>query len=422
MPLTLVRNASIWTPRDAAAGRPAAGPGQAQVCCWDAGAMLCRDGRIAAVGPEQDILKTLHAGEVDSELDCGGRCVVPGFVDPHTHMCFRSARESEFSARLSGADYREILRAGGGILASVRDVRSASEEELFQATRARAMSALRHGTTTLEVKSGYGLAVEHELKQLGVISRVGRETPLHVVPTFLGAHAVPEELHGRTDRYVDAVAAEMIPAVARQGCALFCDVFCEAGVFSVPQSRKILEAARAAGLGVRLHADELSGSGGAELAASLGAVCADHLLAASDAGLRAMAEAGTVAVLLPATAYSLKKPYAAARKMIGMNLPVAIATDCNPGSSFTESVPFIFGLAVLQMGLTVAEALCACTLNAACAVGMGKETGSLVPGKRADFLVLDGESPAILAFHAGVPPVADVYIDGRPAWSRKDSE
>ena len=422
MSLTLVRNASIWTPKDVGGGRPPAGPGQAQACRWDDGAMLCRDGRIVSVGAQQDILKTLRAEEVTSEIDCGGRCVVPGFVDPHTHMCFRREREREFSARLSGADYLEILRAGGGILASVREVRSSSEEELFHATRARALSALRHGTTTLEVKSGYGLSVEHELRQLAVISRLARETPLHVVPTFLGAHAVPAEYAGRADTYVDAIISEMLPAVAGQGIALFCDVFCQQGVFSAEQSRRILEAARAAGLGVRLHADELSSSGGAELAASLHAVCADHLLAASNAGLAAMAEAGTVAVLLPATAYSLKKPQAEARKMIGMNLPVAIATDCNPGSSFTESVPFIFGLAVLQMGLTTEEALCACTLNAAFAVGLGKETGSLAPGKRADFLVLDGESPAILAFHAGVSPVAEVYIGGRPAWSRKEPE
>ncbi len=214
----------------------------------------------------------------------------------------------------------------------------------------------------------------------------------------------------------------MIPAVALSGLARFCDVFCEEGVFSVEQSRRILEAARAAGLGLKLHADELSSCGGAELAASLRAASADHLLAASDAGIRAMAEAGTVGVLLPATAYSLKKPYAPARKMIDMNLPVAIATDCNPGTSFTESVPFIFGLAVLQMGLTVAEALCACTLNAACALGTGRETGSLSSGKKADFLVLEGESPAILAFHAGVSPVAQVYVDGQRVWTKDASK
>jgi imidazolonepropionase len=418
MPVTLVRGAGIWTPLDSGSGTPACGPAQAEVSRWDAGAMVCQAGRIVAVGREQDVMQGLHSRDVESEIDCRGRCLIPGFVDPHTHMCFCREREAEFSARLSGADYMEILREGGGILASVREVRSASEEELFQATRTRALSALGHGTTTLEVKSGYGLSVEQELKQLRVIARVGRESPLRVVPTFLGAHAVPAELAGRSDQYVDNVISEMIPHVARSGLAAFCDVFCEEGVFSPAQSRRILEAARAAGLGLKLHADELSAGGGAELAASLRAASADHLLAASDEGIRAMAEAGTVGVLLPATAYSMKKPYAPARKMISMNLPVALATDCNPGSSFTESVPFIFGLAVLQMGLTVAEALCACTLNAACAVGLGRDTGSLSPGKKADFLVLEGEGPAILAFHAGVSTVAEVYVDGQRVWAK----
>ena len=417
---TVVRNARIWTPRQTGSA-PAAGLAQAEVSCWDHGAMLCRDGRIVAVGPEQEVMKGFHAREAAQEIDCRGKCVVPGFVDPHTHMCFCHGREGEFSARLSGADYLEILHAGGGILASVREVRAASEEELFQATRERVLAALSLGTTTLEVKSGYGLALEYEMKQLRAISRVGRETPLHIVPTFLGAHAVPTDFAGKSNQYVEEIITQMIPAVASSGLARYCDVFCQEGVFSIEQSRRILEAARAAGLGVKLHADELSGCGGAELAASLRAESADHLLAASDEGLKAMAAAGTVAVLLPATAYSMRKPYAPARKMIAMNLPVAIATDCNPGSSFTESVPFIFGLAVLQMGLTVAEALCACTLNAACAVGLGKDTGSLASGKRADFLVLDGESPSILAFHAGVSPVAQVYVGGRRVWSGKDT-
>jgi len=420
MPVTLVRNARIWTPLDRGRGTPGAGPGQGEVCRLDKGAMVCQGETIVAVGREQDLMRGLHSGDVESEIDCRGLCCVPGFVDPHTHMCFCHEREEEFSARIAGADYLEILKSGGGILASVGEVRSASEEQLFLLTRRRALSALSHGTTTIEMKSGYGLEREQELKQLRVITRIGRDTALRVVPTFLGAHAVPAEFTDRTKQYVDKVISEMIPAVSSARLARFCDVFCEEGVFSVEDSRRILEAARASGLGLKLHADELSENGGAGLAAALGATSADHLLAASDAGLRALASAGTVGVLLPATAYSMRKPYAPARKMISMNLPVAIATDCNPGSSLTESVPFIFGLAVLQMGLTVAEALCACTLNAACAVGLGKETGSLSPGKRADFLILDGETPAILAFHAGVSPVTHVYVNGQLAWSRKE--
>ena len=377
------------------------------------GALLCRDGRIEAVGPEQVILQGLRSGTVREEIDCGGRCLVPGFVDAHTHLCFRAPREREFQARLEGADYLEILNAGGGILSSVQAVRSASEEELFESTRARALSALRLGTTTMEIKSGYGLSTDAELKQLRVIARVGRETPLSVLPTFLGAHAVPPEHRGETDRYVGIIVSEMIPAVSSAGLARSCDVFCEEGVFSIAQSRRILEAARRGGLGIRLHADEMRDTGGAALAASLHALSADHLLAASDEGIAAMAAAGVVGVLLPSTAYSMRKPYARARRMIGLGLPVAVATDCNPGSSFTESMPFVFGLAVLQMGLSVSEALTASTLNAAYALGLQREAGSLSPGKRADLLLLEGETPAILAFHAGVSPVIQVYAAGQ---------
>lgn len=408
---TLFRNAALWTPEDT--GAPARGPGQARVSRWDRGCLLCRDGRIQAVGEEHAVTSGLHPGEVEQEVDCGGRCMVPGFVDSHTHLCFLTPRENEFQARLSGADYLQILNAGGGILSSVQSVRTASEEDLFARTRARALSALRMGTTTMEIKSGYGLALEPELKQLRVIARVSRETPLSVVPTFLGAHAVPPEYRGRAESYVEAIITEMIPAVSRAGAARFCDVFCEEGVFSKDQARRILEAARAAGMGIRLHADEMHDTGGAELAASLHASCADHLLAAGDSGIAAMARAGVIGVLLPATAYSMRRPFAPARKMIDRGLPVAIATDCNPGSSFTESMPFVFGLAVMQMGLSVPEALTAATLNAAYALGLGRETGSLTPGKRADLLLLEGETPAILAFHAGVSPVADVFAAGR---------
>ncbi len=417
--MTLFRNAGIWTPDDS--GAPLAGARQGAVARWDRGALTVETGRIVSVGDETGVLRGLHVRDVEAEVDCSGRCLVPGFVDPHTHLCFCRPREKEFTARLGGADYREILRGGGGILSSVREVRAASEEELFDLTRRRAISALRHGTTTIEIKSGYGLSLESELKQLRVIERVGRETRLRVVPTFLGAHAVPPEHAGRPDAYVEVVAGEMIPAVARAGSAQFCDVFCEEGAFSTSQARRGLEAARAAGLGLKVHADELSATGGAELAASLGAVSADHLLSASDTGLEAMARAGVIAVLLPGTAYSMRKPYAPARKMIAMGLPVALATDCNPGSSFIESMQFVVGLAVLQMGMTVAEALVACTLNAAFALGMGGEVGSLGPGKRADFVLLEGETPAILAFHAGAASVCRVYVDGRPAWSSEES-
>lgn len=419
MKTTLFRNARIVTPEDP--GIPLAGPAQATVASFDPGALLCRDGLVVAVGPEKDVLDAARWTERSArrprsadEVDCEGRCVIPGFVDPHTHLCFVEPREAEFLRRLDGASYLDILAAGGGILATVESVRAASVEALAEATRRRALACLRHGTTTIEIKSGYGLSTESELKQLAAIDAVARATPLAVVPTFLGAHAVPREFAGRADAYVDLLVRETVPAVA--GRARFCDAFCERGVFTPEQCRRVLEAARAAGMRPKLHADEVHDTGGAALAAELGAVSAEHLLAAGEDGVRRLAAAGCVAVLLPATAYALRKPYAAARRMVELGLPVAIATDCNPGSSFTESMPFVFGLAVLGMGLSVNEALVASTLNAAYAVGEAELAGSLSIGKRADLLLLDGETPGIVAFHAGVSPVHAVYTNGARVW------
>jgi imidazolonepropionase len=410
MSTKLFRNAAVFTPRDP--GRPLAGRAQGVLASFVPGALVCRSGRIGAVGPENAVLASLKGEVPHQEIDCRGRCLVPGFVDPHTHLCFAELREAEFSLRLPGTPYLEILRRGGGILSSVRSVRAASPETLFANTRRRALSALARGTTTIEIKSGYGLETASELKMLAVIARVGRETPLDVVPTFLGAHAVPREFRGEPERFVTLVIEEMLPAVASQGIARFCDIFCEEGVFSADQSRRILSAARDAGLKLKIHADEVNDLGGAGLAAELKAVSAEHLLAAGDANLAAMAAAGTIAVLLPATAYSLRKAYARARDMIELCVPVALASDCNPGSSYTESMPFVFGLAVLNMHLTPAEALTAATLNAAYALDLAPAVGSLDPGKQADFLLLEGETPAILAYHAGVSPVRAVYKRG----------
>jgi imidazolonepropionase len=414
MSTALFRNARIFTPEDA--GKPLSGPRQGGVTSYDPGALLCRDGLIEAVGPEQEVLAAARANADVHEVDCEGRCMIPGFVDPHTHLCFIEPREREFLSRINGVPYLDILAAGGGILATVASVRAASEEDLTEVTRARALACLRLGTTTIEVKSGYGLSTEAELKQLRATAAVGRSTPLTVVPTLLGAHAVPPEFAGDAEGYVDLLAAETVPAVAAHGLARYCDAFCERGAFTVAQCRRVLEAARKAGMGLKLHADEVHDTGGAALAASVGAVSAEHLLAAGEAGLRLLAAAGSVAVLLPATAYALRTPYAAARRMVELGLPVAIATDCNPGSSYTESMPFVFGLAVLGMGLSVSEALVASTLNAACAIGEGRNAGSLSPGKRADLLLLDGETPGMLAFHAGASPVAAVYAKGARAW------
>lgn len=406
----LFRNARIYTPIDP--GAPLAGVEQGRLARFDPGAVYAANGVIQAVGGEQDVLANVKPNEVEVELDCGGRCLIPGFVDCHTHMCFAALREEEFALRLEGADYLEILQKGGGILSSVRAVRQATELELFAGTRSRVLTALRLGTTTLEIKSGYGLDTQTELKMLRVIERVGRETPADVVATFMGAHAVPREFAGRPDEYVDLVIREMIPAVAEQGVARFCDVFCEKNVFSLDESRRVLQAARAAGLRLKIHADEVHDLGGAGLAAELQAISAEHLLAADDANLEAMGRAGVIAVLLPATAYSMRKSYARAARMRELNVPMAIATDCNPGTSYSEAMPFVFGLAVLNMNLSVAEALTAATLNAAYAIGVARQVGSLEVGKYADFLLLEGSTPAILAYHAGVSPVVQVFKRG----------
>ena len=407
MTTKLFYNARIYTPIDQ--GAPLAGKQQGKIQYFEPGAMLCRDGLIHKIGTAKTVLASIAKADVDIEINCQGRCLIPGFVDPHTHMCFIEPREAEFALRLKGASYLEILHQGGGILSSVRAVRAAADNDLFTHTRARALAALRLGTTTLEIKSGYGLDTATELKMLTAIERLGRETPLDVVPTFMGAHAIPEDFHDKPATYVKLVIKEMLPATARQGIARFCDIFCEKGVFTLEQSRRILQAAKKFNLGLKVHADEMHDLGGAGLAAELKAVSAEHLLAANDDNLEAMAAAGVMAVLLPATAYSLREPYARARKMIALGVPVALATDCNPGSSYTESMPFVIGLAVLNMGLTPAEALTAATLNAAYALDMAPRVGSLDIGKQADFSILEGDSPAIIAYHAGVSPVAAVY-------------
>jgi len=414
----LFRNANIYTPLDP--GTPLGGSRQGEITCFPRGVLVVHNGLIEAVGAEKDVMSRLSPGEVDMAVDCLGRCVIPGFVDSHTHMCFAGTREQEFALRLEGVDYLEILRRGGGILSSVRAVRAASEAELHAMTRTRLLTALRFGATTIEIKSGYGLETAAELKMLTVIDRLRRESPMDVVATFMGAHAVPEEYRQSPDAYVELVLHEMIPAVARQGIAGFCDVFCEDGAFTVDQSRRILAAAREAGLGVKIHADEVHRLGGSTLAAELRAVSAEHLLHSAEPDIRAMARSGVVGVLLPATAYSLQKPFAPARAMVEAGLPVAVATDCNPGTSYTESMPFVFGLSVLGMGLSVSEALVASTLNGAHAIGMARKVGSLEAGKQADFLLLEGESPAILAYHAGVSPVVEVYKRGERVCSTRE--
>lgn len=406
----IYRNARIYSPVDL--GRPSSGEEQGHVVQYHHGALIVQNGLVESIGEESEVLTNIKNDSLIQEYDCGGRCLIPGFVDPHTHCCFAALRESEFDLRVAGTPYLDILAKGGGILSSVKAVADATVDHLYAVTKKHVMRAMSFGTTSIEIKSGYGLTTETELKMLEAIDRVAADTPLDVVATFLGAHAIPPQFKNNPDDFITLIIEEMLPAVQKQGIARYCDVFCETGVFSIEQGRRLLQAAQKIGLGAKIHADEVDDLGGAGLAAELQAVSGDHLLAASDENLVAMAKAGVVANLLPATAYSLRKPYARARAMIAANVPVALATDCNPGSSFTESMPFIFGLAVLNMQMTPLEALVGATLNSAYAIGMADRVGSLDVGKQADFLLLDGQSPSILAYHAGVSPVQEVYKKG----------
>jgi len=354
--------------------------------------------------------------------------VMPGFVDAHTHAVFAGERAGEFEQRLAGASYLEIMAAGGGIMSTVRATRAASLEQLIAESRPRLDAMLAHGTTTAEVKTGYGLNTADELKMLSAIRRLNEEHPLDLIPTFLGAHAVPSEYAGRADEYVDLIIQEMLPAVSDQGSAvgspqsaicnlqsaIFCDVFCEEGAFTLAQSRRILEAAKRLGLGLKIHADEFTALGGAALAAELGATSADHLAATPEEDLRRLAAAGTIAVLLPGTTFGLGQThYADARRMVERGVPVALGSDLNPGTCWCESMPFIIALACRYLRLTPAEAIVAATLNAAYASGVGDRVGSLEVGKQADIIILALPDYRHLAYRFGSNPVQTVIKAGR---------
>lgn len=375
------------------------------------GAVIAEAGRIRAVGHTADVLAGFDTGGFEV-LDATGRAVLPGFVDSHTHLIFGGYRADEYGWRLKGDSYMDIMRRGGGIIRTVTATRGAGLEELVTAGRSRLDAMLSFGVTTVEGKSGYGLDRATEIRQLEAMRVLGEAHPLEIVPTFLGAHAVPPEYEGRGDAFVDWLAESVMPEVAERGLAEFCDVFCEKGVFSIAQSRRLLTRAREIGFKLKLHADEIVRLGGAELAAELGAVSADHLLQASDDGIEALARAGVVATLLPATAFSLKQPYARGRTMIDRGCAVALATDFNPGSCFTESIPLVFALATLYMDIRTEEAITALTLNAAAAVDRADTVGSIDPGKQADLIVLEFPSYDYIPYHIGVSTVEKVIKKG----------
>jgi imidazolonepropionase len=374
------------------------------------GAVACNGATIVAAGTTTDVRQSLTIDDETEIVDGRGQALVPGFVDAHTHVVFAGDRRGELRERLAGATYAEIAAAGGGILSTVRSTRSASAEELAAATRRRLSEMLACGTTTCEAKSGYGLDIESELRLLGVMRLLSADQPIEIVPTFMAAHEVPPEYHGRQAQYVQHVIEDMIPRVG--DLAEFCDVFCDRGFFTPAESRAILEAGRSAGLQPRIHADELAGSGGAEVAAAVGARSADHLVHATPAGMAALAAAGVVATLLPCASLFLKLDrYAPAREMIHAGVAVALATDVNPGGGFSPSMPFAMTLGCFAMRLTFEEALTAATLNAAFSLNRHDRVGSLEPGKQFDAVLIDG--PATHLLRVGTSPVAGVFKRGR---------
>ena len=376
----------------------------------EGGTVVVTDGRISHVLRAGEPLPVDEAGY--TVIDATGKALLPGFVDPHTHFVFGGYREEEFSWRMRGDSYMEIMNRGGGIVNTTRATREASEDELFEVGRRRLDAMLRLGITTVEGKSGYGLDRDTEMKQLRVMRRLNEAHPADIVSTFMGAHATPAEWKGREDEFIDFNIREMFPLVAKEGLAEFADIFCEKDVFTIEQSRRYLQAAREQGFKLKIHADEIVQFGGAELAGELHCISADHLLQASDAGIRAMADAGVVATLLPLTAFSLRETFARGREMIDAGCMVALATDLNPGSSFSASAPLLFALACIYMKLSPEEAVTAFTINSAAAIDRADRIGSIDVGKQGDLVLLQFPSYKFLPYHVGMNIVDTVIKQG----------
>jgi imidazolonepropionase len=396
---------------------PRIGPALNNLGIIEEGALWARDGEIERVGTWDEI-RTSVPPDADT-IDAEGRIVLPGFVDAHTHLVFGGSRADEFERRALGESYQSIAASGGGIRSTVRQTRAATELELLISAKKRAHWLLRNGTTTAEIKSGYGLALEHEIKMLRIARALGETGTLRVVGTFLGAHEFPDEFRERRPEYVDLLINEMLPAIAREQLAEYADIFCEPHLFDIETASRIMTAAAKLGFGLRMHVDQLSASGGAQLAAWLKAATADHLEQTDEAGIKALRDAGVQPVLLPGSVYALGLPrYPLARRMIDLGLPLVLATDLNPGSSPTPSIPMVLSLAVTQMKLSVAEAISAVTINAAHSLKRSHELGSLEPGKKADFVIHDCSDYRELGYYFGVEPAHQVFIGGESVYER----
>lgn len=393
--------------------RPRRGKEMSYDIIMEDGWIAVASGRIIGIG-KGSIPREIEIDDDTLVIDAAGKTVLPGFVDSHTHLVHGGSREKELALKLEGVPYLEILKKGGGILSTVRATRTAPESELMEKAKKSLDIMLLHGTTTIEAKSGYGLNMDDELKCLRVAKNLDRHHPVDIISTFLGAHALPEEFKNKKKQYIDFLIEEVMPCVKRMDLAEFCDVFCEKGVFSAQESRKILTRAKEMGYKLKLHADEIEPLGGAQLAGELEAVTADHLLAVSDKGLRKMKEGNVIAVLLPGTSFNLYLgKYARARDIIDAGLAVALATDYNPGSCPTENIQLIISLACLKMNMTPEEVVCAVTINGAHAIDRGSEIGSLEAGKKADIVVLDVPNISYLPYHFGINHVDKVIKNGR---------
>lgn len=413
IPDTIIKHANELVTMNSKFGVPRIGKAMKELAIINDGAIAIKDGKIIFVGTTEELMKTVKIDEKTIQIDATNKLVTPGFVDPHVHLIFAGSRENELTMKLAGKTYLEILEVGGGILKTVRETRKATIEELVENGKNILDKMLKHGTTTVEAKSGYGLTTKDEIKSLEAVRVLDKQHPIDLVPTFLGAHAIPPEFKGRTDEYVDLVISEMLPKVAEKGLAEFCDVFCEKGIFSIDQTRKILIAAEKLGIKKIIHIDEIVDTNGAALAAEIKAVQTGHLLQSNDAGLKAMAKAGVIAILLPGTPFCLMmKDYAPARKMIEYGIPIAIATDLNP-NCWTESMLMTIVLSCYNMKMSPAEALTAATINAACAIQRESEIGSLEVGKKADIAIFEVPNYYFLSYQFGTNLVSKVIKNGK---------